>query len=93
MQKVQVMMEVPKESKEVVDLMAALVKDLKAKKSLAEIASDLLPKLMVAVDGFSAIGEEVASDGKDEMAGYLVQQLMAELMAVAPVAAPAAPVV
>jgi len=85
--KVKVEMDVPKESKEVVDLMAALVKDLKAKKSIAEIGTDILPKLLVAVEGITAIGEEVASDGKDEMAGYLVQQLMAELLAPAPVVA------
>ena len=85
--KVKVEMDVPKESKEVVDLMAALVKDLKAKKSIAEIGTDIFPKLLVAVEGITAIGEEVASDGKDEMAGYLVQQLMAELLAPAPVVA------
>ena len=85
--KVSVTMEVPKESKEVVDLLAALVKDLKAKKSIAEIGTDVLPKLLVAVEGITAIGEEVASDGKDEMAGYMVQQLMAELLAPAPVVA------
>lgn len=87
--KVSVTMEVPKESKEVVDLMAALIKALKEKKSIAIIGTEILPKLLVAVEGITAIGEEIASDGKDEMAGYMVQQLMAELL----VAAPAAPVV
>lgn len=88
MQRVEVILSVPKESKEVVDLIAFLIKELKAKKGLAEIAANTLPKLMVAVEGFSAIGEEVASDGQDEMAGYLVQQVMQELKAPAPVVAP-----
>lgn len=90
MEKVQVMMMVPKESKEVVDFLAQIVTDLKMKKSIAEIASGSLPKLMVAVDGFSALGEEFKSDGRDEVVGYLTQQVMAALEA-APVA-PAAPV-
>ena len=76
MQTVTVTMEVPKESKEVVDCITAILKDVKAKKTVAEIAATALPKLVTAVDGFNAIGEEVKSQNKDELSGYLVQQTM-----------------
>lgn len=88
MQKVMVQMEVPKECKEVVDLIAAILTDIKMKKSLAEVASGNLPKLFVAVEGFDQLGAEFMSDGQDEVAGYLVQQMMAAFKA-APVVAPA----
>ncbi len=88
MQKVMVQMEVPKECKEVVDLVAAILTDIKMKKSLAEVASGNLPKLFVAVEGFDQLGAEFMSDGQDEVAGYLVQQMMAAFKA-APVVAPA----
>lgn len=76
MQTVPVTFDVPKEGKEVVDALAALTKDLVAKKGISEITGDVLPKLLTAVDGFNGISEEVKSDKKDELAGYLVQQLM-----------------
>lgn len=79
MQTVTVTMEVPKESKEVVDCISSILKDVKAKKTVAEIAAGSLPKLVTAVDGFNAIGEEVKSANKDELAGYLVQQTMDSL--------------
>lgn len=75
-QTVPVTMEVPKEGKELVDALAGLVKDLVAKKPAGEIAGNALPKAIVAADGFSAIGAEVKSQNKDELAGYLVQQIM-----------------
>ena len=76
MQTVPVTFDVPKEGKEVVDALTALTKDLVAKKSVSEITVDVLPKLLTAVDGFNGISEEVKSENKDELAGYLVRQLM-----------------
>lgn len=93
MQKVVIQMEVPKECKEVVDLMAAILTDIKMKKPLVEIASSNLPKLFVAVEGFDQLGAEFMSEGQDEIAGYLVQQMMAAFKAaqvVAPAPTPAA---
>jgi len=91
MQKVQVMMEVPKEGKEVVDFIAKIITDLKMKKSIAEIAGGSLPSLMVAVEGFNMLGEEFMSDGQDEMVGYLVQQVMSALKAMPAVVPPVTP--
>jgi len=79
MQKVTVQMEVPKESKEVIDALVVLVSEIKAKKSVSEIVAGALPKVISAVDGFDQLGEEVKSDGKDELAGYTVQQLLSSL--------------
>jgi len=92
MEKVIVQMEVPKESKEVVDFLAALVTEFKMKKPIGEIAASTLPKLMTAVEGFNALGEEVKSDGQDEIAGYLVQQVMSALKAEPVVVVAPAPV-
>lgn len=77
--KVDVVMQVPKEGKEVIDALASILKDVKAGKPIAEIAGGNLQKLIMAVDGFEKLGEEVKSDGKDELAGYMVQQNMEAL--------------
>lgn len=52
-------------AKEVGDVGVALktlVADIKAKKSLSEIAADALPKVMAAVDGVGDIDDEVAAN-------------------------------
>ena len=79
MQTVQVTREVPKESKEVVDCLTVIIGDVKAKKSIAEIAGDTLPKLVVAIDGFDQVDDEFKSDKKAELAGYLTEQIMKAL--------------
>lgn len=78
-QTVTVTMEVPKELKEIVDCVASLIKDIKAKKSLAEIGAGNLTKLIQAVEGHEHLDEEAKSAHKDEAAGYLVQQTMEAL--------------
>jgi len=79
MNKVSVQMEVPKESKEVIDCLVGLLADIKAKKSMGEIAGGALQKVIIAVEGFDQLSEELKSDGKDELAGYAVQQILAGL--------------
>lgn len=76
MQKVSVTMEVPKESKEVIDALTGLLADIKAKKNLQEVIGGALPRVIAAVDGFGQLGEEVKSDGKDELAGYAVREIL-----------------
>ena len=56
--------EYAKEADEVLALVVALVKDIKAGKEVADIASGRLPDLMVAISGFDAIGDEVAANRK-----------------------------
>ena len=90
MQKVSVTMEVPKESKEIVDALAHIVTEIKMKKSVAEMVGSSLAKLIAAVEGFDQLGEEIKSDGQDEIAGYLVQQVMQAIKVEPAVAAPSA---
>lgn len=76
MQVVAVTMDVPKEGKEVIDALAGLVADFKAKKPVAEVVAGNLGKLLAAIEGFDQLGEEAKSSNKDELAGYSVQQIM-----------------
>ena len=71
-------MDVPKEGKEIVDSVAAIVEHFKAGKSLAD-AAVLLPGVMQAVDGYDKLGEEAGSKYADEMAGYLVHKVIGAL--------------
>lgn len=71
-------MQVPKESKEVVDAVAAIVEHFKAGKSVIEAAA-LLPAVMVAVDGVNKLGEEVKSAYNDEAAAYCVHKVFGAL--------------
>lgn len=73
---VKVEMNVPKEAKEIVDFVAALLADALAKKPIAVIAADVLPKLMSAIDGYSGVADELKSEHKKELAAYLVMQVM-----------------
>lgn len=82
-------MKVPKELKEVVDLLDKAVAKLKAKAPFSEYA-DLLGPLMAALEGIGGVGEEIKSEYKDEAAAYLVHKLMGTLLAPAE-AAPEAP--
>lgn len=77
-QKIDVVMGVPKEGKEVIDFICALIKDIKEKKSLTELMAEL-PKLVLAVEGLGNLGEELKSDGKDELAAYVVKEVIAAL--------------
>lgn len=93
MQLVDVTVQVPKEAKEVADLLVVLAMDIKAKKSVAEIAGDALPKALAAAEGISALGEEIKAPEMAALAGLLAGQLIALFMPApaAPAPAPAAP--
>ena len=78
-------MKVPKESKDVVDLIDGILEKALAKAEFADY-SELLGKLMSALDGVQGVAPELASQYRDELAGYLVQKVMARLAPVAPVA-------
>lgn len=55
----QVTLNVDDEIKALGDALATLISDIKAKKSVAQIASDLLPGLMAAVSGYQNIGGDL----------------------------------
>jgi hypothetical protein len=50
---------VPKECEDVAKFLVELVADIKAKKTISEIAGENLANLMAAVNGFEALGAEV----------------------------------
>lgn len=77
-QTVNVTMAVPKEGKEVIDSVAAIIEHFKSGKSLVE-ASALLPGVMSAVENVGAVGEEVKSVYNDELAGYTVHRVFSAL--------------
>lgn len=74
MELVQVSMDVPKEAKEVVDAMSAVIAHFVAKKSLAEAAA-LLPALLKAAEGVGNVAAEVKSQYKEELSSYLLKSL------------------
>lgn len=73
---VPVSLSVPKESKEVVDAVAGIVADIRAKRPVAEIAVGALPKLLVAVEGFDQLDDEAKSKQRSDLAAYLVKNLL-----------------
>lgn len=87
MQLVDVALKVPKEMKEVGDLVLVLIADLKAKKSVSEMAGDVLQKLLAAMEGMQALGEEIKSPEAIQYVGLLGGQIAQVLMAPAAVAA------
>jgi hypothetical protein len=89
MDTVNVNLVVPKESKEVVDAVHAILDHFVQGKSLAEAAL-LLPSVMVAVDGMNKLGDEMKSKQVGGSAGYLVDRVMAALLASKPVIVPVA---
>lgn len=76
METVPMQLNVPKEMKDVGDAMLTLAADMKAKKGVAEIAGDALPKLLAAAEGMDKLGEEAKSHEAKAYAGLLAGQLM-----------------
>lgn len=67
-------MEVPKESKEIIDALEKIGQHFIDKKSIAEIAA-LLPAMMTAFDGYEKVKEEVSGSYRDELLGYMMHKL------------------
>jgi hypothetical protein len=76
---VPVTIDVPKEMKDVVDLTSKIVEDVKAGKSAAEIAADVLPLLISAFDGYQKLDDELKSQHKSDLVAYAVKKHMAAL--------------
>ncbi len=81
MQTVPVQLDVPKEGKDVADLLDGILEKVMAKEGLASY-TDLLDELMVAVDGVGAIGDEVKTKYRSDLAAYMSKILMDRLMPV-----------
>ena len=76
-------MDVPKEGFEVINFINEILEKVMAKAELAEYA-ELIGKASVAVDGISKVAEEIKSENRDELAGYMVHKLMGTLLAPKP---------
>jgi len=81
-------MNVPKESKEFVDLLVAVAEKAVSGASASSYL-ELLAELMAAADNAAQIPAELRSQYRDELAGYLVHRMMGTLLA----SKPEAPVV
>jgi hypothetical protein len=80
MASVLVELQVPKEGKELVDFLDQVLGKALSKAPLAEYA-ELLVSVLPALDGIDELKAELKSEGKDELAAYLVHKLMARLLA------------
>jgi len=74
METVSYTMEVPKESKELTDAVAGLLKHFVNGGDLGGAAS-YLPAVMTAVSGVDKVPAEMRSSGKDEAVAYLVHKV------------------
>lgn len=74
MEKVSVEIMVAKESKDIIDVLAELVKDIKEGKKL-EALTENVAGIMAAVDGYDKLGEEIKSDAKQDTVAYMVAEL------------------
>lgn len=72
---VKVEREVPKEMKDVADLLVQLIRDIKAKKGLAEIAAGALPGLMASIEGFDQLDDEAKLGEAYNLYGLLVADI------------------
>lgn len=72
-------MSIPKESKELIDLINAVLEKIMAGEPLSTYM-ELMDEVYLAADGVSMIGAEVKSQYSDEMAGYLTHKIMGTLM-------------
>lgn len=71
---------VGKESSEVVDSLGELVKDIKAGKDISLIAAENLPSLLVAIDGFEKLDEEMKHKSRNATvaySGYVIAEALA----------------
>lgn len=81
MNTVKVELEVGKESKEVFDLVAELIKDIKAKKAYGELAAENFPLLVKAIEGVSDIPAEFKSQYMADTASYGAGSIVKALLA------------
>lgn len=81
METLAVSMNVPKEAKEMIDLLEGVAQKAKAGAEVAEYM-ELIGKLSTALDGVDKIKNEAQSDGRDEIVAYLIHKIMPVLLPV-----------
>lgn len=67
---VKVEIEVGKETKELVDALADLVEDIRAKKDMSLIAAENLAGLLKAVEGVDQLDDEMKSSARNSSGAY-----------------------
>lgn len=75
---VEVKLEIPKETKELIDALAGIISDLFAGKKLEAVTNNL-GKLLQAVQGIDDILPELKSKNRDDIAAYLVKVMQEAL--------------
>ena len=68
-------LQVPKESKEILDALFDLYEDIKAGKNVGEITSENLTGLFAAVNGYEQLGEELKSSKRSDLMAYGVKRM------------------
>lgn len=66
---------VGKETSEVADALRELILDIRAGKDIAAIASENLPGVVTAVEGYDKIDEEIKHESRADTSGYVVAQI------------------
>jgi hypothetical protein len=75
MDSIDVSLKVPKESKELIDLLEGVVEKVKAGAEVNDYLT-LIGELTAALDGVDKIPAEAKSEGRDEIVAYLIHKLM-----------------
>lgn len=76
MDTIQSQLNVPKETKEVIDGALDLIEDIRAKKDVGVIAAENLPSLMAAFDGYDKIKGEISSAERSDLVAYVAKRVM-----------------
>ena len=76
-----VMLKVPKESKEVIDLLAGVAVKIKEGADVQDYLS-LIGELSSALDGIDKVPAEAKSEGRTEIVAYMVHKMMPILVPV-----------
>jgi len=67
--------DVPNESKEVVDFLHDLVEDIRAGKTVAQITTENLPNLIKAIEGYDQLADEIKGEYMSEVLAYLADRM------------------
>ena len=78
---IEVPFNVAKESKEVIDALTHIVKEVKEKKNVQEILLSSLQKLITAVEGVEKVDDEFKSEAQADTVAYAGREIVNALRA------------
>ena len=76
----QVTLDVPQESRDIIDFIDGLLEDILAKKDAMTVVTENLPTLVKAVDGYDEVAQSFSDESRSALAAYLVKVLMDRLV-------------